>query len=126
MTPTLSDRTNLVRLTGELDSLRTFTETPRARAHESDNWLHTVSVLVEIGEYEQAVTFATATIAHSQALETEVTAAVCEPPLAALLLGKAAQADERGVLLRLAAGTSIPCTGIALGRGGGGEPSMAS
>lgn len=112
---TLSDRTDLVRLTGELDSLRTFTETLRARAHESDNRLHTVSVLVEIGEYEQAVTFATSTIAHSQALEAEVTAAVGEPPLAALLLGKAAQADERGVLLRLATGTSIPCTGIAPG-----------
>jgi two-component system CitB family sensor kinase len=112
---TLSDRTDLVRLTGELDSLRSFTESLRACAHEADNRLHTVSVLVEIGEYEQAVAYATTTLAHARALVDVVTAAVEEPSLAALLIGKAAQAEERGIRLELAPATLIPVTGLAPG-----------
>ncbi|QTE30818.1 sensor histidine kinase [Pengzhenrongella sicca] len=112
---TLADRTDLVRLTGELDSLRSFTESLSARAHEADNRLHTVSVLVEIGEYEQAVGFATATLAVSQALSESVSAAIEEPALAALLLGKAAQALERGVQLTVVPGTLVPVTGLAPG-----------
>lgn len=109
---TVRDRTELVRLTGELDSLRSFTETLSARAHESDNRLHTVSVLVEIGEYEQAVAFATSALAQSQARIEVVTSAVQDPPLAALLLGKVAQAEERGVGLELSSGTLVPVTGV--------------
>lgn len=112
---TLADRTDLVRLTGELDSLRSFTESLSARAHESDNRLHTVSVLVEIGEYEQAVMFATAALATTHALTEAVSSAVEEPAIVALLLGKAAQADERGVRLELAPGTLFPITGLAPG-----------
>lgn len=112
---TLRDRTDLVRLTGELDSLRTFTESLSARAHEADNRLHTVVMLVEIGEYEQAVAFATTTIVQTRALMDTVTSAVEEPPLAALLLGKATQAEERGVRLEFAADTFIPATGLAAG-----------
>jgi len=112
---TLRDRTDLVRLTGELDSLRTFTESLSARAHEADNRLHTVVMLVEIGEYDQAVAFATTTIVQTQALVNAVSSAVQEPPLAALLLGKAAQAEELGVRLELAPDTCIPTTGLAAG-----------
>jgi len=112
---TLADRTELVRLTGELDSLRSFTQSLSARAHESDNRLHTVSVLVEIGEYEQAVSFATAALAVSHALTEIVSSAVKEPALVALILGKAAQADERGVRLELVPGSLVPVTGIAPG-----------
>lgn len=112
---TLRDRTDLVRLTGELDSLRTFTESLSARAHEADNRLHTVVMLVEVGEYAQAVAFATATIAQTEALVDTVTSAVEDPPLAALLLGKAAQAEERGVRLEFAPDTCLPATGLAAG-----------
>ena len=109
---TVKDRTELVRLTGGLDSLRSFTESLSARAHESDNRLHTVSVLVEIGEYEQAVAFATSALAQSQARVDVVTSAVEDPPLAALLLGKASQGEERGVGVELAPGTRIPVSGV--------------
>ncbi|HEY8722051.1 sensor histidine kinase [Pengzhenrongella sp.] len=112
---TLSDRTDLVRLTGELDSLRTFTDSLRARAHEADNRLHTVVMLVELGEHDEAVAFATATLVQTQALVDLVTSAVEEPPLAALMLGKAAQSDERGVSFELAPDTLIPTTGLTPG-----------
>jgi two-component system, CitB family, sensor kinase len=110
---TLLDRTDLVRLTGELDTLRSFSEMLRSRAHEADNRLHTVIMLVELGRPHQAVEFATSTIEQSQALVDAVTSAVTDAPLAALLLGKSAQADERGVALRLADDLTVPNTGLA-------------
>ncbi|WP_052436429.1 sensor histidine kinase [Georgenia sp. SUBG003] len=109
---TLRDRTDLVRITGELDSLRGFSESLRARSHEADNRLHTVVALVELGEYDQAVAFATAALGNAQELVDSVTGAVTEPPLAALLLGKAAAGEERGVTLRLETGSLLPSTGI--------------
>ena len=112
---TLLDRTDLIQLAGELDSLRGFADSLRARAHEADNRLHTVVALIELGEPEQAVAFATATLTQTQQLVDDVTTAISEPPLAALLLGKAAQADERGVHLELTSGTSVPATGLPAG-----------
>ncbi len=109
---TLSDRTDMLRLTGELDSLRQFTDSLRAQAHEGNNRLHTVVALVELGQYEEAVEFATSTLTQTQTLVDLVTASIDEPPLVALLLGKAAQAAERGVSLELEPGTALPLTGI--------------
>lgn len=112
---TLRDRTDLVRLTGELDTLRALSDLLRDRAHEADNRLHTVSMLVELGRLDEAVEFATATVEQNQALVDAVADAVDEPPLVALLLGKSAQAAERGVELRLDAELRVPATGIAPG-----------
>ncbi|HJD83686.1 ATP-binding protein [Kitasatospora aureofaciens] len=98
---TLRDHTELQSLSGELDSVRGFTEALGAQAHEAANRLHAVVSLIELGRHEQAVEFATAELALAQQLTDRVVAAVSEPVLAALLLGKAAQAAERGVELTL-------------------------
>ncbi|MFJ8471473.1 ATP-binding protein [Kitasatospora sp. NPDC094011] len=98
---TLRDHTELQSLSGELDSVRGFTEALGAQAHEAANRLHAVVSLIELGRHEQAVEFATAELALAQQLTDRVVAAVGEPVLAALLLGKAAQAAERGVELTL-------------------------
>jgi sensor histidine kinase regulating citrate/malate metabolism len=84
---------------GELDSERGFTQALRSQAHEAANRLHTVVSLIELGRAEEAVDFATAELELAQALTDQVVAAVSEPVLAALLLGKTAQANERGVEL---------------------------
>jgi sensor histidine kinase regulating citrate/malate metabolism len=94
---TLRDRTDLEDLTGELDSARGLTEALRSQAHESANRLHTVVSLIELGHADRALAFATDELAASQVLTDRVVASVEEPALAALLLGKAAQAAERGV-----------------------------
>ncbi|MCQ0023597.1 sensor histidine kinase, partial [Streptomyces somaliensis DSM 40738] len=99
---TLRDRTELQALAGELDSERSFTRALRAQAHEAANRLHTVVSLIELGRVEEAVGFATAELELAQALADRVVDAVGEPVLAALLLGKSAQAGERGVELVLA------------------------
>ncbi|WP_030760763.1 sensor histidine kinase [Streptomyces griseus] len=98
---TLRDRTELQSLSGELDSQRGFTEALRSQAHEAANRLHTVVSLIELGRVDEAVDFATAELELAQALTDRVVEAVGEPVLAALLLGKAAQANERGVELVL-------------------------
>ncbi|MFF4257450.1 ATP-binding protein [Streptomyces sp. NPDC001663] len=96
---TLRDVTELQSLMGELDSERGFTQALRSQAHEAANRLHTVVSLIELDRAEEAVDFATAELELAQALTDQVVAAVSEPVLAALLLGKTAQANERGVEL---------------------------
>ncbi|MEV6104740.1 sensor histidine kinase [Streptomyces sp. NPDC051940] len=98
---TLRDHTELQALSGELDSVRGFADALRSQAHEAANRLHTVVSLIELGRSAEAVDFATHELELAQALTDQVVAAVGEPVLAALLLGKAAQANERGVELVL-------------------------
>ncbi|GAA0579110.1 sensor histidine kinase [Actinomadura livida] len=96
---TLRDHTELQVLTGELDTVRGFAESLRSQAHEAANRLHTVVSLVELGRPDQAVEFATAELRTAQRLTDRVVGSVSEPVLAALLLGKSAEAGERGVEL---------------------------
>jgi two-component system CitB family sensor kinase len=105
---TLRDHTDLQALTGELDSARSLAEALRSQAHEAANRLHSVISLIELGRTEQALTFATAELALAQRLTDMVVGAVDEPVLAALLLGKAAEANERGVELEVDPASSVP------------------
>lgn len=98
---TLRDHTELQSLAGELNSVRGFAEALRSQAHEASNRLHAVVSLIELGRAEEAAEFATEELELAQALTDQVVTAVAEPVLAALLLGKAAQAHERGVVLAL-------------------------
>ncbi|WP_329185655.1 sensor histidine kinase [Actinacidiphila glaucinigra] len=104
---TLRDHTDLQSLTGELDSVRGFAEALRSQAHEASNRLHAVVSLIELGRTQEAVDFATAELELAQALTDRVVAAVAEPVLAALLLGKAAEANERGVELTVTGDSRI-------------------
>jgi sensor histidine kinase regulating citrate/malate metabolism len=109
---TLRDHTDLQALTGELDSVRAFAESLRAQAHEAANRLHTTVSLVELGRTQEAVDFATAELESAQRLTDRVVGAVGDPVLAALLLGKAATAHERGVLLEIDPATAVGETGL--------------
>ncbi len=109
---TLRDHTELQALTGELDGIRAFAESLRAQAHEAANRLHTTVSLVELGRTQEAIDFATAQLASAQQLTDRVVDAVGDPVLAALLLGKAATAHERGVLLEVDPATAVGETGI--------------
>lgn len=105
---TLRDHTDLQALTGELDTARSLTEALRSQAHEAANRLHSVISLIELGRTDQALTFATAELAQAQTLTDMVVGAVDEPVLAALLLGKAAEANERGVELEVDPASTVP------------------
>jgi two-component system CitB family sensor kinase len=105
---TLRDRTDLEELTGELDSARGLAEALRSQAHESANRLHTIVSLIELGHTDRALDFATDELAVSQVLTDRVVEAVEEPALTALLLGKAAEAHERGIAFDIASGAHWP------------------
>ncbi|VEG57416.1 signal transduction histidine kinase regulating citrate/malate metabolism [Mycolicibacterium aurum] len=105
---TVRDRTELQGALGELTSLKVLTDSLRSQAHEAANKLHTVVTMVEMGRAQEAVTFATAELELSQQLVDRLSAAVGEPALVALLLGKAAQADERGIELTITEDTVLP------------------
>jgi sensor histidine kinase regulating citrate/malate metabolism len=105
---TLRDHTDLRALTGELNSARLLAEALRSQAHEAANRLHSVISLIELGHTDQALTFATSELALAQRLTDLVVGAVDEPVLAALLLGKAAEANERGVELEVDPASNVP------------------
>jgi len=105
---TVRDRTELQGALGELSSLQILTDSLRAQAHEAANKLHTVITMVEMGKPDDAVRFATEELALSQRLVDRLSHDVGEPALVALLLGKTAQADERGIALTVTEDTHLP------------------
>lgn len=80
------------------ESMRTLGEALRAQTHEHGNRMHTAVALIELGRSDEAVELLTASVNQSQALVDQVAArSQGDPTVGALLLGKAAQARERGV-----------------------------
>ena len=94
---TLRDHTELQELTGELETMTTLSDALRSQTHEFANRLHTIIALIELDRAPDAAALASSELALSQALADRLLSAVEEPVLLALLLGKAAQASERGI-----------------------------
>lgn len=105
---TLRDRTELAELTGQLATTRSLADALHAQAHESANKLHTVITLIEVGRPDEAVAFATQGLDASRRHRDTILAAIEEPAVAALLLGKVSQAAERGVTLELDPDAHLP------------------
>jgi two-component system, CitB family, sensor kinase len=106
---TLRDHTELRALVSELKTIRGFAEALSAQAHESANQLQTVIALIELGRPEDALRFAATELAVAQHLTDVVVSRIAEPELAALVLGKAAEAGERGVELQVDDDIEVPC-----------------
>ena len=105
---TLRDRTELLRLQGELDAVSDLTQTLRAQAHEFSNRLHTISGLIEIGEYDEVVGYVDRIGRRDAQLAQDVTSRIADPAVAALLVAKTSHAHERGVHLRVADDCALP------------------
>jgi two-component system CitB family sensor kinase len=105
---TLRDHTELRALVSELKTIRGFAEALSAQAHESANQLHTVVSLIELGRAEEALQFATTELTVAQHMIDLVAANIGEPEVAALVLGKAAEANERGVNLIVGEDLDLP------------------
>jgi two-component system CitB family sensor kinase len=105
---TLRDRTELEGLLRELDDVRSLADALRSQEHEFSHRLHVIGGLIELGRYEEAVQFINRSSAMQQTLAASVVGNVGDPVLAALLLGKAAVASERGVELTVSAVTKLP------------------
>jgi len=94
---TLRDRTELTDLADEVETMRTLADALRSQTHEFSNRLHTIVSLIELGRGDEALRFAATGLDVDQRLADSLVSSVAEPALAALLLGKSAQARERGV-----------------------------
>jgi two-component system CitB family sensor kinase len=96
---TLRDHTQVMALADELSTTRSLADALRAQAHESANRLHTIVMLVELGDIDAAVRLATGEVRATKALTNRLVGQFDEPTLVALLLGKAAEAARRSVEL---------------------------
>lgn len=98
---TMRDSTELAALQGQLSSHKSVTDTLRAQAHEFANQLHTISGLVQLGEYD-AVRDLVGTLTRRRAeISDAVTRRIDDPAVAALLIAKTSLAAESGVALDL-------------------------
>ncbi|MFV2120273.1 ATP-binding protein, partial [Streptomyces sp. Act-28] len=105
---TLRDRTELERLGRELDATRGLIDALRAQDHEHANRMHTLLGLLQLELHEEAVEYLTEVVGVHRTTAEQVTERVHDPLVAALLVGKATVAAERGVALRLAPGSLLP------------------
>ena len=104
---TLRDRTQLADLESEIGAFRGTTELLRAQTHEFANQLHTISGLIQIGDYEEVVGYVDALTEGRAALDLTVARRVRDRPVAALLVAKSAVAAERQVSLRVSQQTNL-------------------
>ncbi|MFJ3622532.1 ATP-binding protein [Streptomyces iakyrus] len=105
---TLRDRTELEQLGRELDSTRGLIDALRAQDHEHANRMHTLLGLLELEMYDDAVDFVGEVVGDHRATAEQVTERIEDPLLAALLVGKATVAAERGVALGVSDRTRLP------------------
>ena len=105
---TLRDHTELTALSGRLNDTQTLVEALRSQTHEHANRLHAIISLIELDRARDALDFAAADFADTVRLGREFVGTLDEPFLAALLVGKGAQADERGVKLELSGSGTLP------------------
>ncbi|MGX1366909.1 two-component system CitB family sensor kinase [Streptomyces canus] len=105
---TLRDRTELEQLGRELDSTHGLIDALRAQDHEHANRMHTLLGLLELEMYDDAVEFVGEVVGDHRATAEQVTEKIEDPLLAALLVGKATVAAERGVALWISDGTRLP------------------
>ena len=96
---TLRDRTELEALVRELDSVTGLTDALRAQQHEFSNRLHVLSVLLDLGEVDEAASYlgeiSTSGLGQAEDLRSRIAPA----SVAALLLAKITVAAERGIEL---------------------------
>jgi sensor histidine kinase regulating citrate/malate metabolism len=104
---TMRDQTELQAMERALDTSRRTTGTLRAQTHEFSNQLHTISGLLQLEEYEEAVRFVEGVSHHRQSVYAQVTERVADPPIAALLIAKDSLAAEQGARLLLAPDSQV-------------------
>lgn len=102
---TLRDRTEMAGLLRELDGVRTLTDSLRAQQHEFSNRLHTIAGLLELGHRDEALGYLTELQGSAAELADALQSRVASPLIVGLLLGKAADASERGIDLELSEDT---------------------
>lgn len=96
---TMRDSTELASMQAQLSSHKSMTDTLRAQTHEFANQLHTISGLVQLGEYESVRDLVGTLTRRRAEINEAVTRNIADPAVAALLIAKTSLAAESGVAL---------------------------
>ena len=110
----LHDRTEYTRLMEELSGTKYLVDSMRANNHDFTNKLHVILGLIQIGEYDKAVSYIeNISIIQRQTLST-VMNAVDNSSFAALLIGKIARASECNVKFILKEGIRFKSSEVSV------------
>jgi sensor histidine kinase regulating citrate/malate metabolism len=111
---TMRDSTELAALQGQLSSHKSVTDTLRAQTHEFANQLHTISGLVQLGEYDSVRDLVGTLTRRRAEISDAVTQRISDPAVAALLIAKTSLAAESGVALEIAPESHLAALAPAL------------
>lgn len=107
---TLRDRTEITGVMSELAGERSLTESLRAQQHEFANRMHVVAGLLELELAEEALTYVLEVRGTTAEFDETLRSHIGAPQVVGLLLGKAAEASERGIQLTVAPDTWLSDT----------------
>ncbi|MCI1899555.1 MAG: sensor histidine kinase [Enterobacter sp.] len=96
---TFRDRNEIDSLSAQLSQVKRYVDNLRIMRHEQLNRMTTLSGLLHMGRYEEAIRFIQAQSEHAQELLDFISSRFSSPTLCGLLLGKSARAREKGVEL---------------------------
>jgi len=96
---TFRDRNEIDSLSAQLSQVKRYVDNLRVMRHEQLNRMATLSGLLHMGRYDEAIRYIQAQSEHAQELLDFLSARFNSPTLCGLLLGKTAQAREKGVEL---------------------------
>jgi len=99
---TFRDRSEVARLAEELSGVRSYIEALRVQTHEFSNKLHTISGLIQLGNYDDAIDYIHNVQTKQGGVTDEVTTRILDPGIAAIVIGKIGRAKELGIGLELA------------------------
>ena len=91
----------------ELDVTKTSTDALRAHIHEFDNQLHTISGLIQLGEYDEVVGYVEGLTMERAQVSATVTEKIADVGTAALVIAKIGAAAQGLVTIELAADTHL-------------------
>ncbi|AOO57572.1 histidine kinase [Raoultella ornithinolytica] len=96
---TFRDRDEINSLSAQLSQVKRYVDNLRIMRHEQLNRMTTLSGLLHMGHYDEAIRYIQAQSEHAQELLDFISSRFSSPTLCGLLLGKAARAREKGVAL---------------------------
>jgi len=94
---TFRDKTELTRLAEELTGVKKMAWSLRAQNHEFMNKLHTISGLIQLEEYVEALQFISNVAKSRNTISSILTKKIKDPSLSAILLSKYNKAEESRV-----------------------------
>ena len=109
---TFRDRNEIDSLSAQLSQVKRYVDNLRIMRHEQLNRMTTLSGLLHMERYDEAIRYLQAQSEHAQELLDFISSRFSSPTLCGLLLGKAARAREKAWswFLTLAAGCRAPRT----------------